>query len=407
MAEKSLHPHTLVLALTYNEETQENRDAARMFQYADVRAFIKRLAAAVRYADPTAKVRFLCAGEQGDRNGRCHWHLVIYSGVDITTLGKVQGFPKRRPEERKRVKPVKGLLTERFDMLTVGKDERRLDWTLWGHGYVTFQEADEGGMHYVLSYCLKDQFTVEKSHETMRESKTENFATGLFRMSKRPAIGEAWLYAYLEGLEASGGVLPSVQLTVPGMSGYWHPNGLFREKLLWGLVALNQRALWSTGANAPQWAALLASCAENEKDLEVLNNVTEAQTVRQDVEQFERHLAQRQHKHAFDAGQRDFHRVCANLLPCENCLGQLSEQILKTLGVERIFDRENGETIGVYRYRALEGFAAVEERQETPTGALFRANAYCIKRGSEFARPLPPGGYAGSGYIGPGKVEDL
>lgn len=272
MAEKTDHAHTLCVALTYSDATPEGRDGARMFQYSDVRAFLKRLRQAmVRHIEANSlnvepTVRFLCAGEQGDRNGRCHWHMIIYSSVDLTRLGIVEGFPKHSVGPRK-----KAVLTERGDMLTLGKDERRLNWSLWPLGFVTFQEPDEGGMKYVLSYCLKDQFIGAKAKDTMREAKQENFATGLFRMSKRPAIGENWLLRKMEELDAKGAVLPALQLRIPDFGGYWVPSGLFREKLLWGLVAINKRHFWSTGRNAPQWAALLASCSENETDLEILN----------------------------------------------------------------------------------------------------------------------------------------
>ena len=68
-----------------------------------------------------------------------------------------------------------------------------------------------------------------------KESKSENFATGLFRMSKRPGIGENFLMRKFEALEASGSVLPSLNIKIPGLKGYWHPSGLWRKKILWCL----------------------------------------------------------------------------------------------------------------------------------------------------------------------------
>ena len=265
MAEKAGWPHTLVVALTYSDATQQGRDGARMFCYADVRLFLARLRDAAwqvskKAGAPRPVIRFLCAGEQGDRNGRCHWHMVLYSDIDLTGLGVVEGLLDRR----------KVVLCDKSQMMTVGKRKRRLDWSLWPLGYVTFQEADQGGMNYVLSYCLKDQFTEEKSRHTMREAKAENFATGLFRMSKRPPIGEDFIMRKLEALDAVGAVLPSMNIMVPGFRGYWHPSGSLREKLLWGLVALNQRVFWATGRSAPQWPSLLASCADSENDMGVL-----------------------------------------------------------------------------------------------------------------------------------------
>ena len=211
MAEKATSAHTLCLTLTYDNETQANRDSAAMFCYQDVREFLNRLRSACRYQARKEKwtsvptVRFICAGEQGSRNGRCHWHLIVYSDMDLTRIGKF-----RRKGQ---------LISHRRDMITVGKRKIRMNWNLWGRGFVTVQEPDQAGMNYVLSYRLKDQFTAEKAEGTMRESKAEDFATGLFRMSKRPAIGESWLVQKLEGLDAAGSVLPNLQLKIPGFRG--------------------------------------------------------------------------------------------------------------------------------------------------------------------------------------------
>lgn len=262
MAEKSGHSHTVCLTLTYADHSQLARDGAVMFCYADVQAFLRTLrAVAVEEAEKhnwnvVPRIRFLCAGEQGSRFGRCHWHLIIYSNFDLTRLGKFRLRGK--------------LVSHRRDMITEGKRKRRLNWTLWRHGFMTIQEPDEAGMNYVLSYCLKDQFTHEKSAGTLREAKAENFATGLFRMSKRPAIGHNWLMREMDHLDKIGAVLPNLRLYVPDFRGYWEPSGSFRKLLLWSLVALNRRIFWATGADAPQWSSLVASCRDNESDMEII-----------------------------------------------------------------------------------------------------------------------------------------
>lgn len=269
MMETLCHPHGLVVALTYDEDTQENRDAARMFAYGDVRAFIQRITAALRRIDKRHYVRFVCAGEQGSRTDRVHWHLILWSSYDLRKLGTVSRFGK----------PISDLDA----MLTVGKRKRRLHWSLWADankrpkGFLTFQELNEVSASYVLSYCLKDQFTVEKSEGSMREHKAENFATGLFRMSKRPAIGEQWLMRKMERIVANGAVLPSINLTVPGLSGYYQPAGLFRKKLLWALTAANTLTRNRTGSDAPQWDGLLASLTQFQPDLEVLRDEQETE----------------------------------------------------------------------------------------------------------------------------------
>ena len=268
MAERAEWPYTLCIALTYDpKQSRENRDAREFFVYDDVRAFVHRLTSASRYYAKKHKlnikprVKFLAAGEQGSKGDmHCHWHMIIYSDLDLMKLGEFKGMKGGK----------KVVLTEPRDLITVGESKKRLDWTLWGKGFVTLQKPDQGGVAYVLAYSLKDQFTEEKSRGTMREHKVENFATGLFRMSKLPPIGETWLVKKMERLDAIGAVLPSLRLMVPDLTGYWEPSGSFREKLLWFLVALNKRALWSTGANAPQWTSLLQSCKDLPSDLEIL-----------------------------------------------------------------------------------------------------------------------------------------
>lgn len=356
MAEKTQWSHTLCVALSYDDTTQENRDAAKFFAYTDVRDFMKRLLSACRRKQRGARVKFLCAGEQGDENGRCHWHMILYSDLDLTQIGVVKGI-----KHRKRV-----VLTDRRDMLTVGRIKKRLNWSIWGKGFVTFQEADQGGMQYVLSYCLKDQFTIEKSEGTKREAKAENFATGLFRMSKYPPIGETWLMQKMEGLDAQGAVLPSLNLKVPGLSGYWHPNGLFREKLLWCLVALNQRALWATGAHAPQWPALLSSCSENENDLEVLNG---PQTDPDNETSLETAIGLRAGEVARQADIRRTQGECGGLVPCSTCLRSLDPATWAEIGVEP-YDDWDGQTA----FRSVPGFPSLAERRATGGGAI---NIYC------------------------------
>lgn len=370
MAEKTQFEHVLCIALTYSDETEYSRQGAQMFCYADVRAFMARLRAAARRdfkkrrLNTKPVLRFLCAGEQGDRFGRCHWHLILYSNFPVWRLGEV--------------KLRKKVLTELEPMLTRGKRKCRLHWSMWSDGgsptgFVTFQEPDEGGMSYVLSYCLKDQFTEEKSKDTMREAKSENFATGLFRMSKRPAIGEAWLYRKLEDLASKGAVLPSLNLRVPDLYGYWQPSGLMRERLLWGLVALNKRIVWATGADAPQWSSLLASCRDNEKDMEVLIYEKEEET------DFEAEFSERKRLGRIDGREQasaDIRRNCGREIPCPSCLSRLSERQLYSIGLEVDPTKDWWQI----QWRAREGtLASYQERRNASTG---RPHGFCYRRNS-------------------------
>lgn len=342
MAEKSDWSHSACVTLTYSDDTQESRDAAAMFCYAHVSDFLKRLrSASAREAKKAGwnfkpVIRFLCAGEQGDRNGRCHWHMIIYSNFDLALLGQFRLRGK--------------LVSHRRDMITEGKRKRRLNWTLWPFGFMTLQEPDQSAMNYVLSYCLKDQFTEEKSRDTMRHAQAENFATGLFRMSKRPSIGENFLMRKMESLLEKGAVLPALQISVPGMEGYWQPTGGFRKRLLWCLHALNKRILWATGANAPQWPTLLASCSQFEADLEVLNG---PKSEKIDYLERVRKVGIRLENYALGFPERQWASLPCS---CQGCLDSLDEAGLETRDLYRV--RFAGETSARY-YRDAAASVAV------------------------------------------------
>jgi len=268
MAEASCWKFSTSITLTY----RDGEPGAHFFAYHNVRAFLKRLRSAIDHAYPGQQVRFICAGEQGERLKRCHWHIVIFSDCDLAEIGTFT-HPARvlRPDE----------------LYTTGKRAIRLDWSLWPHGFVTLQRADISAMHYVLSYCLKDQFSLENSKGTARETRAELFATGLFRMSKRPAIGERWLSELLADLEAKRAVLPSTRLMVPGMAHYWYPTGTLRRMLLEGLRAINDLRIAEGLGEAPQWPGLLASCKDNPKDMEILDEQT-GQKIQEEQDEFDR-----------------------------------------------------------------------------------------------------------------------
>lgn len=380
-----MHKHALCVALTYDNSTQENRDAAAMFQYSDIRLFLARLrdaawqqerkAAKLARREPVRPViRFLCAGEQGSRDNRCHWHMILYSDCDLLKLGVISKFGRR--------------VTDPADIYTVGKNKLRRHWSLWGKGFVTFQKPDQGGMNYVLSYCLKDQFTGEKSRGTMREAKAENFATGLFRMSKRPPIGHEWLVQKMVALAERGQVLPNTHLRVPGFRGYWRPNDMPRERLLTGLLAINQQVRWRAGKDAPQWASLVAHCKDSETDMEVLNGPQIEEGELSEREQFELELEARK-REAADAGRRrEIVRRCARQLPCRQCLHVCTPYQLERLGVRRV-DPGDG---GPWDYTSLPGHADIWDRWHNPDPEfrLNGLNSLCQQKGTaEYQRIFP------------------
>ena len=362
MAEKSIWPYTLCLALTYGEDTQASRDAASLFNYADVSAFLKRLRQAMFRIDPTSRLKFICAGEQGDRNGRVHWHLILYSDLDLTSVGS---FSR-----------LSGPVTDRSKMLSthgVGGKKVRLHWTLWAKdespiGFVTLQEPDQGGMSYVLSYCLKDQFTQSKSFGTARSGKVENFATGLFRMSKRPPVGHVWLMRKMEALDASGSVLPSLNLKVPEMSGYWYPSGISRATLLWGFQAINQRSRWYLGRNSPQWSSLLSSLADNPVDLDILEPKHDKET----FEEFAAKLHAKQAERVEGWRHAEIRSTCGGHLPCDTCLATFTEGFRRSIGVLC----SGSDAYGNETFETVDGFPVEEIRNSS--GDFSRSGAVNI-----------------------------
>lgn len=371
MMERATSKFALCFTLSYNDDTQENRDAAAFFCYADIRDFLKRLKSRLRRAGQSTDLRFICAGEQGDRYGRCHWHLVIFSEVDLTQVGTYYWR-----------KTLMG--ADRNKMMTVGKRKVRMDWDIWGKGFVTVQEPKEAGMAYVLSYCLKDQFTVEKSEGTMRHAKAEQFATGLFRMSKYPAIGEVWIMQKITEHEANNTVVPKLQFKVPDCSGYYVPNGPFREKILWALSAANRAIRWRTGADAPQWASLVASLQHDQKALEILNGPQEDQENEVSVEtEFEL----RRKETAERKRQSDFRTSCGSVFPCTRCLDTLKKSELGALRIERVIPED-----GEHYYTADGQVISDTLRRQNP---LRDINYYCQKATTPLARRTYPASAVG------------
>ena len=378
--EMSFHKFCLVIGMTYSDDTQFTRDGAAMFRYNDVRLFLDALRKAVRVVDDSARIRFLVAGEQGDRRGRCHWHAVIYSNIDPVSMGI-----KKRVLGRKLV-----VCDKRELLMTVGKPEIRVNWSLWPHGYVTFQDADEGGIHYALSYATKDQFTGEKSLGTGRYDKSENFATGMFRMSKRPPIGERWLWNTLEVCYERGVTPVSLNFKVPGLSGYYHPSGRFRKLILGALYSLNKRILWATGRIADQWPSLVGSIGPAlTSDLETLQNgqkpdenITQWASVDPDnFVSFDTQISLAGRERARQGERYRFARECGENIACDWCLYQQTDAQLAEQGVTVIFD----ENAGGLCVKSTGGKAASEIRYFVGS-----SNPYCRKRGSRLSREAFP-----------------
>lgn len=338
MAEKAMHKTALAVTLTYDNSTAENRDSAAMFNYRDIQLWLKKVREDL--ADQPRKrwaamlqqgfqgpppprgpgVRYLIAGEQGERTRRCHWHCVLFSDGDLLDVGTFTDLD--------------GDEVPRADRISRGQRKKPMNWSTWGRGRVLFQEPDASGMNYALSYVLKDQFTGEVSEGRGRYHRSENFATGFFRMSKKPPIGSSWLEAKFGRLAATGSVLPTVQLKIPGLPGYWVPSGLYRKRVLRALRAINEAGREANGNDAPQWAALVAACADNEHDLKELGIEQEEE---QEDDDFGAVLSLRGRERERESRIRETVRRCGGAIPCDRCLSGFDTVQLEQAGIRRVF----------------------------------------------------------------------
>lgn len=260
MMEKETMGHALVFALTYSEETEHSRMAAKSFCYNDVQRLMWSIRRQVaHHYKRTAVVSFIAAGEKGERFSlRCHWHVVVFSEVDLTALGTWLA-PWGQVKARREIITPAGV-----------KPAWRRNWSLWPHGFVTVQEPDYGGMRYALAYALKDQFNVRNSEGTAREAKAETFGTGYLVMSKKPPIGARWVDIFVEQCREAGVVPPTRRLRVAGLEKPFWPTGLLADRLLTGLASVNADVVAATGKPATGWTSLLHEVKDSPKHLESL-----------------------------------------------------------------------------------------------------------------------------------------
>lgn len=148
LAEQNVSAEVLAVTLTYRGDSLH----ATSLYYKDVQLMLKRLRI------DGFKLRYLCAGEHGEKKGRAHWHCILF-------------FSGRVPD---------GICFE-----------RRFDWKYWPHGFCYMQNADYGGFRYLLKYTLKDN-----SQRAMKKK---------LRLSKYPPIGSVY-FQHLAQRHAEAGL---------------------------------------------------------------------------------------------------------------------------------------------------------------------------------------------------------
>lgn len=364
LAEKTLHNHTFAVTLTYGNETQDQRDGAEFFRYADIQLFLARLRRHISYnMGLTGAIRYLVAGEQGDRHKRCHWHVVLFSEVDLTTIGTY-------------LAPW-GEVTDRDQIVSREGKPMRRRWSFWPHGFVVVQEPNEGGIKYALSYALKDQFAVDKAQWTMRESKSESLATGFFRMSKAPPVGWPFVHDYIQALRETNSILPSLKIPIPDTKIKWYPRGAVRRLLLEAIREINDSIAMETGRNAPQWSTLISNLKDNPNDMEILLDVEESE----DEEGVEAAIGKRQRDYDDRSKRRRIVRRCGSSAACTACLRAASGHQLETNGYEP-YRTESGQIN--FRHQGETDGASLRRFQND--GKLGYANPLCGLKETDYVR---------------------
>lgn len=167
MHEASLHEDNCFLTLTYNDE---NLPQYNSLQLRDFQLFMKRLRK--QYG---SGIRFFHCGEYGEKNGRPHYHAIVFN-FDF---------------------PDKELLTVRNDHRLYRSDA--LD-SLWGLGFCSIGDVTFDSAAYVARYCLKkmvgkgsDQYYERVDPET---GEVVLIAKEYATMSRRPGIGHGWYERY-------------------------------------------------------------------------------------------------------------------------------------------------------------------------------------------------------------------
>lgn len=307
MAEKATAGHIFAVRLSYRDLPDgETPVGARLFQYEHVQKFFKVVRELVfRRTGNRQQLRYIVAGEMGSQRGRVHYHVVMFSSLPLADIGEWEDV----------------WTGEKMPMPL----ERNVIWNCWPHGHVYVQQPDAGGVAYALKYALKDQLSVVNSRGTARETRAENYAAALFRMSKRPPIGQPFLGQRLEQWRERLIVPPDLRIRVPDYRGYWYPTGALREYLLQGLHEINSEHVERHGRDVPTWAALMSSAEKSETDWEALQYGQEEEA--ELTEEQERAIRRREKQEARRAEQarnrfqtsQAIVRNCGRFTACDDC----------------------------------------------------------------------------------------
>lgn len=343
MAERNSVAYTYAFTLTYadveDEKTGEKRPplGARVYHYQDVSDFWKRLRErAVNKWKERIDFRYVVVGEKGTKNGRVHYHGVMFSSHPVIELGVMHGA-------------LRGGFAYK----------RRLDWDVWGHGYVEFQKATRKGIAYCLKYIMKGRMTDRRSVGFRREGKTEWLASSRLWCSKTPAVGETWLWTKINDGLAKGRVTPSLRIPVQG-GGEWYVAGELQKQMCLYLREANIRYREERGRDLSGWETLLQSCDReielsdtgemvkrkawewlvNGEEVDTETEELTPQQIEEQREEFDEWYREKQKRSTrYFAAQRAVEK-CGNIIPCDECADRLTDAERTSLRQEYLFRKE-------------------------------------------------------------------
>lgn len=148
--EAQMHPQNTFITLTYDDQHLR----APTLAYDDFQRFMKRL----RKKYPNTQIGFMACGEYGEKNGRKHWHAILFNF----------DFPDKTPEE----KTTHGDITYQSKILD----------DIWQNGRTQIGSVNFKSAAYVARYCLKK--TGDKTSDP------------IFKTSRLYGIGNSWLEKY-------------------------------------------------------------------------------------------------------------------------------------------------------------------------------------------------------------------
>lgn len=167
-AEDCLSANVVTLTYGRSKEGFINHKASKTLNYEDVKLLWKKLRGAGH------ALRYIVAGQYGDKNGRAHFHAIIY----WQGRGKMKGDWKLSPQEIKQLEadykvPDMTLRTHKIDWVRPTKTGRYATW--WDHGFTYIDECHGKAVRYVARYVTREE-----------DGKNPQ---PLFNCSTRPPIG--------------------------------------------------------------------------------------------------------------------------------------------------------------------------------------------------------------------------